>query len=83
VNVYKNAIWGQWFSGRLCISIASFARMGRKSKLKRFAEVATFSNVFEHVPGNDFHVSNEEGQSRILKGQWAIDHFHNDHPLIL
>lgn len=57
--------------------------MGRKSKLKRFAEVATFSNVFEHVPGNDFYVSNEEGQSRILKGQWASDHFQNDHPLIL
>jgi tRNA (guanine-N7-)-methyltransferase len=68
---------------RLSISIASFAPMGRKSKLRRFAEVATFSNVFEHVPGEDFIVSNETGSARDLRGHWDSDHFQNDHPLIL
>lgn len=42
-----------------------------KDKLRRFAEIATFNNVFEL----------EEGQS--LKGNWNKEHFKNNHPLVL
>ena len=42
-----------------------------KDKLRRFAEIATFNNVYEL----------EEGQS--LKGKWNQEHFKNDHPLVL
>ncbi|HEY3387441.1 MAG TPA: tRNA (guanosine(46)-N7)-methyltransferase TrmB [Saprospiraceae bacterium] len=57
--------------------------MGRKSKLKRFAEVATFPNVYEIDPAQESFISNQEGLSRDLRGQWADVHFHNDHPVIL
>jgi tRNA (guanine-N7-)-methyltransferase len=57
--------------------------MGRKSKLKRFAEVATFPNVFEQVPGEGALVSNQEGSVFEIKGRWAEDYFGNQNPLIL
>ena len=57
--------------------------MGRKSKLRRFAEVATFPNVYEIDPAQESFISNQEGLSRDLRGQWADVHFHNDHPVIL
>ncbi|MFQ5335454.1 MAG: tRNA (guanosine(46)-N7)-methyltransferase TrmB [Flavobacteriales bacterium] len=51
--------------------------MGRKSKLRRFAEVRGFTNVVEphlqDVFGMDFH----------LKGKWSSSFFQNDHPLML
>lgn len=42
-----------------------------KDKLRRFAEIATFNNVFEL----------EEGKA--LKGKWNKIHFKNSHPLVL
>lgn len=57
--------------------------MGRKSKLKRFAEVATFPNVFEIIPGEESFLTSQEGINLDLRGQWAKSHFHNDHPIIL
>jgi tRNA (guanine-N7-)-methyltransferase len=42
-----------------------------KDKLRRFAEIETFSNVLQL----------DEGKP--LKGRWSGDHFHNDKPLIL
>ena len=42
-----------------------------KDKLRRFAEIATFHNVFEL----------EEGKT--LKGNWNKSHFKNAHPLVL
>ena len=57
--------------------------MGRKSKLKRFAEVATFPNVYEITPTDIHALSNEEGRQIDLRGQWAAHHFKNDHPVIL
>jgi len=57
--------------------------MGRKSKLRRFAEVATFPNVYEIDPAQESFISNQEGLSRDLRGQWADVHFHNHHPVIL
>ena len=42
-----------------------------KDKLRRFAEVDTFSNVLQLDEGKGF------------KGQWKTNHFHNNNPLIL
>jgi tRNA (guanine-N7-)-methyltransferase len=48
-----------------------------KQKLKRFAEVATFSNTFQHMPTSpvlkDFK----------LKGSWRQEHFNNNNPIVL
>jgi tRNA (guanine-N7-)-methyltransferase len=57
--------------------------MGRKSKLKRFAEVASFPNVYEIDPAQESFLSNQEGLSRDLRGQWAKTHFQNANPIIL
>lgn len=42
-----------------------------KDKLRRFAEIETFANVYQL----------EEGKP--LKGNWAKEHFKNDNPLVL
>ena len=48
-----------------------------KNKLKRFAEMKSFPNVFEPTldpnPKQDFH----------LKGKWRTDFFKNDNPIVL
>lgn len=47
-----------------------------KRKLKRFAELETFSNVFQpklHYPPGDFE----------LKGNWNKNFFKNHHPIVL
>jgi len=61
----------------------SFVAMGRKNKLKRFAEVATFPNVYEIDPAQESFISNIEGVSKDLRGSWSARHFQNDHPIIL
>jgi tRNA (guanine-N7-)-methyltransferase len=60
----------------------SFAAMGRKNKLKRFADVAGFPNVFEVVAGEMAMVTNGQDEPRVMKGKWA-QYFSNDRPLIL
>jgi tRNA (guanine-N7-)-methyltransferase len=57
--------------------------MGRKNKLKRFADVASFPNVFEIDPAAASFLTNTEGVSRDLRGLWGAKYFHNDHPVIL
>ena len=42
-----------------------------KDKLRKFAEINTFPNVYQM----------EEG--KVLKGKWAADHFKNNQPLVL
>lgn len=42
-----------------------------KDKLRKFSEINTFPNVYQL----------EEGKS--LKGKWAMQHFKNDHPVVL
>ena len=42
-----------------------------KDKLRKFAEINTFPNVYQM----------EEG--KVLKGKWAVDHFKNNQPLVL
>jgi len=57
--------------------------MGRKSKLKRFAEVATFPNVYEIDPSHESFISNTEGVSKDLRGAWSANHFFNHHSIVL
>ncbi len=57
--------------------------MGRKSKLRRFSEVAGFSNVFEIDPSMESFISNESGISSDLRGLWALNYFGNNHPVVL
>ena len=50
-----------------------------KNKLKKFAEMETFSNVFqcgarEMLPSSQVHP---------MAGHWRSDYFHNDHPIVL
>ena len=50
-----------------------------KNKLKKFAEMETFSNVFqcgarELLPSNQIHP---------MAGHWRDNYFHNDHPIVL
>ncbi len=61
----------------------SFAGVGRKSKLKRFAEVATFPNVYEIDPSQESFISNAEGVSKDLRGSWSANHFLNHYPIVL
>lgn len=42
-----------------------------KDKLRKFAEIDTFSNVYQLDEGKE------------LKGKWAAQHFKNDHPVVL
>ncbi|MEJ2884033.1 tRNA (guanosine(46)-N7)-methyltransferase TrmB [Pedobacter sp. GR22-6] len=42
-----------------------------KDKLRKFAEIDTFPNVYQL------------DQGKVLKGKWAADHFKNDKPVVL
>lgn len=42
-----------------------------KDKLRKFAEIDTFPNVYQ------LHLG------KVMKGKWATDHFKNDHPIVL
>jgi tRNA (guanine-N7-)-methyltransferase len=42
-----------------------------KDKLRKFAEINTFPNVYQL------------DEAKVLKGKWATDHFKNDRPIVL
>lgn len=63
--------------------ISFAADMGRKNKLKRFAEVAALPNVFEIVPEQPGAVINETGGPVLNQGQWNSLHFDRNVPLVL
>lgn len=44
-----------------------------KDKIRRFAAIKTYTNVFEPVIGETFY----------MKGRWNEDYFKNDNPLVL
>jgi tRNA (guanine-N7-)-methyltransferase len=64
-------------------AFAYLCHMGRKNKLERFAEVATFPNVIEVIPGETTFLSAGDESGIMLKGAWAASHFQNNHPIIL
>ena len=48
-----------------------------KGKLEKFAEMETFSNVFQYP------YSVIESTPFAMHGQWRRDYFHNDNPIVL
>ncbi len=44
-----------------------------KDKIRRFAAIRTYTNVFEPIIGETFY----------MKGRWKEDYFKNDNPLVL
>ena len=48
-----------------------------KHKLARFAENATFKNLFQHTEYDRI------GEAFPLRGRWREDYFHNDRPIVL
>jgi len=57
--------------------------MGKKNKLKKFAEVASFPNVYENFNPKDPKLTGVNGEFVDLKGKWSSDHFNNDQPITL
>lgn len=56
---------------------------GRKEKLKRFAELATFDNVIQNYDFKNPELKNAAGETVALKGKWASNFFKNNNPIIL
>ena len=50
-----------------------------KNKLKKFAEMETFDNVFQC----SIHDITEDNPVAQLAGHWNEQVFHNDHPIVL
>ncbi len=57
--------------------------MGRKNKLRKFAEVLSFPNVYECYNVQQPVLTGVGMQEVDLKGQWKAKHFGNDHPITL
>lgn len=57
--------------------------MSKKNKLKRFADIGEFSNVYENFNPLDPKLIHLNGQSAEMKGLWCKDHFKNDNPITL
>lgn len=57
--------------------------MGKKNKLKKFAEVLSFPNVFENYNPKDPKLIGKDGIEVSLKSHWAKKHFNNDNPITL
>jgi tRNA (guanine-N7-)-methyltransferase len=54
-----------------------------KNKLKRFAEIATFKNVYQNFDFVAPQLIDSQGMEADLKGNWAATHFQNDNPITL
>lgn len=50
-----------------------------KNKLKKFAEMETFPNVFQCVARE----ADKDNPIMRMRGQWRKEYFHNDHPIVL
>lgn len=57
--------------------------MARKHKLRKFAEILSFPNVYECYNVQEPVLVGVGMQETDLKGRWKIQHFHNDHPITL
>lgn len=57
--------------------------MGRKNKLRKFAEILSFPNVYECYNVQQPSLVGAGMQPVELKGHWQTAHFHNDHPITL
>ena len=57
--------------------------MGRKNKLRKFAEVLSFPNVYECYNIRQPVLVGAGMQEVELRGRWRTQHFQNDHPITL
>ena len=57
--------------------------MSRRNKLQKFAEILTFSNVYENFDNYPPRLTGKGGVDVDLKGQWREKHFKNDNPITL
>lgn len=57
--------------------------MARKHKLRKFAEVLSFPNVYECYNIQQPVLVGAGMQETDLRGCWKTQHFHNDHPITL
>lgn len=57
--------------------------MSRRNKLQKFAEVLSFSNVFENFDASHPQLTSKDGVVVDMKGRWKAGHFANDQPLTL
>lgn len=57
--------------------------MARRNKLQKFAEIASFTNVYENFHHDKPHLIGVNGEEVDLKGKWNEKHFKNDFPLSL
>ena len=57
--------------------------MGKKNKLKKFADVLSFPNVYENYNPKAPQLIGKDGESVDLKGKWKKKHFANDKAITL
>jgi tRNA (guanine-N7-)-methyltransferase len=57
--------------------------MGRKNKLRRFAEMRQFPNCFQNFSFESPDLLGTDGTRADLRGKWSSAHFGNNHPLTL
>jgi len=57
--------------------------MSRRNKLKKFAELLSFPNVYENFDVKEGELLGENGMPVEMKGKWQASHFKNDKPITL
>ena len=57
--------------------------MSRKNKLKRFADILSFPNVYENFSMKEPQLVGKDGEEVTRKGKWKELHFKNDNPITL
>ena len=57
--------------------------MSQRNKLKKFADILRFPNVYENFHPLHPHLQNGERKDLIMKGKWNSDHFNNEANLCL
>jgi tRNA (guanine-N7-)-methyltransferase len=56
--------------------------MSRRNKLKKFADIFSFSNVYENFDSKTPKLTDREGRVMDIRGRWAQDHFGTANPII-
>lgn len=59
------------------------ACMGKKNKLKKFAEILSYPNVYENYDPKFPRLLADKDTEVDLKGKWAAEHFCNSNPIVL
>lgn len=57
--------------------------MSKRNKLQKFAEILSFSNVYENFDAKNPALSGKNGKKIDLKGKWGKVHFKNQNPIVL